>query len=199
MRIKDIQKTYDSIAEDFSKTRNTEWKEFEKFLKYIKNNDILADIGCGNGRFFKFISKHKKVSYTGVDFSRKLLKEAKHLNKAKFIYGNILKIPLKNNSQNVAACIAVLHHIPTAKLQEKAVKELKRILKKKGKLLLTVWDLIEQKNCKKGDNLIPWGKEKIQRYYYAFEKKELENLLKPHFKIIKKFKDRNLTFICEKQ
>jgi len=199
MRIKDVQKTYETIAKDFSKTRNRKWKEFEKFLKYIKNGDVLADIGCGNGRFFKFVSKRKKIKYTGVDFSKKLLKEAKKLNKTKFVYGNLLKIPLKNNSQNVAACIAVIHHIPTPKLQEKAVKELKRILKKKGKLLLTAWDLIGQKNCKKGDNLIPWGKEKIQRYYYAFEEKELENLLKPHFKIIKKSKDKNLIFICEKQ
>jgi len=197
--LKNVKKTYDLIAEDFSKTRNTEWKEFEQFLPYIKDKQTLADIGCGNGRFFKFISKHRKISYTGVDFSKKLLKEAKKLNKAKFVYGDILKIPLKKCSQDVAACIAVLHHVPTIKLRKKAVKELLRILKKKGKLLLTVWDLIKQKNCKKGDNFIPWGKEKIPRYYYAFEEKELKHLLEPKFKIIKKLKDRNLTFICEKQ
>ncbi|MFA4890847.1 MAG: class I SAM-dependent methyltransferase [Candidatus Gracilibacteria bacterium] len=196
--LKNVKKTYDLIAEDFSKTRNTEWKEFEQFLPHIKNEQTLADIGCGNGRFFKFISKHKRVSYTGVDFSKRLLKEAKRLNKAKFIYGDILKIPLKPSSQDIIACIAVLHHIPTIKLRKKAVRELWRILKKKGTLLLTVWDLIKQKNCKKGDNFIPWGKEKIPRYYYAFEEKELEKLLLPHYKIIKKSHGKNLTYICEK-
>lgn len=204
--LKNVKKTYDLIAKDFSKTRNTEWKEFEQFLPHIKDEQILADIGCGNGRFFKFISKHKHVLYTGVDSSKRLLKEAKRLNtkhsdkagSPKFIYGDILKIPLRPSSQDIVACIAVLHHVPTIKLHKKAVKELWKILKKKGKLFLTVWDLIKQKNCKKGDNFIPWGKEEIPRYYYAFEEKELKILLEPKFKIIKKARNKNLTYICEK-
>jgi len=195
--IKNIKRTYDSIAKDFSRTRNTEWKEFDLILPFIKSNIKIADIGCGNGRFFKFLSKHIPTKYTGVDFSKNLLKEAKKLNPAiknKFIYGEITKIPLKNESQNIVACIAVFHHLPTITMRKKAVNELSRILKKDGILFITTWNL-----QKKGANFIPWGKEKIPRYYYSFKQREITDLLEKKFKIIKKLRNKNLIFICKKK
>ena len=56
-------------------------------------------------------------------------------------------------------------------------------------------------------SLIFVGKKKIEKSRISvlsynektFEEKELKHLLEPKFKIIKKLKDRNLTFICEKQ
>lgn len=216
-----VKKTYNLIGEEFSKTRQNIWGEFVIFEKLIAKNTKIADIGCGNGRFFKFITK-KLPKYTGIDNSKTLIKEAKkqfskHKLKPRFLEGNILKIPLQTASQQVASCIAVLHHIPTTKLRKKAVAELARILKKEGKLLLTVWNLREQKKYKKNvvkaiwkwlysfgkhekrGLIIPWGKEKIPRYYYAFKEKELDRLLNPHFKILKKKKGKNLIYICEKK
>jgi len=213
-----VKKIYNDISEEFSKTRQNIWDEFKVFNDYIKHGDSIADIGCGNGRFFKFISKTKRVTYTGIDNSKKLINiAAKTFKTPKFIEGDILKIPLKTNSKNVTVSIAVLHHIPSKALREKAVKELARITKKKGKLLLTVWNLKEQKKYKtqvrkaflrwmatlgkyeKRGLQIPWGKEKTPRYYYAFTQKELEKLLDPFFEIIHKRKGKNLIYICEKK
>ena len=97
------------------------------------------------------------------------------------------------------------------------MKELSRITKPGGTLAITVWNLLKQEKYKKHvvkafikwiyslgkyekrGLFIPWGDEKIPRYYYAFKEKELESLLKPHFTIIKKEKGNNLLYICEKK
>lgn len=205
--LSDVKKTYDKISEEFSRTRKTAWPEFEIFKKHLKKEQTLVDIGCGNGRFFKSIPKNLKIKYVGIDNSKNLIKEAKKTIKAEFKTGDILKIPVKAKIADITACIAVLHHIPSAELRRKAVKELHRITKKNGKLLLTVWNLLEQKKYKdmphiKSETrglLIPWGTLKIPRYYYAFKTEEIEKLLKPFFKIIYKEKDKNLIYICEKK
>lgn len=218
-----VRKTYDEIAEDFSKTRNTEWDEFKVFKKYIKSEDFVVDVGCGNGRFYKFLSTNlnvkaiAKLKYLGLDTSKRLLKEAKRLNpKAVFKEGNLIKLPLRDDTTDVTVCIAALHHIPSTILRKIAVYELARITKPKGKLLLSVWNLLDQKKYKSNKTkaflrwlytlgtyekrglFIPWGDKKFPRYYYAFKEKEIEKLLLPYFKIIKKSKDKNLTYICEK-
>ncbi|MBT3865165.1 methyltransferase domain-containing protein [Candidatus Peregrinibacteria bacterium] len=215
--LKNVKKTYNHIADDFSKTRQNIWEEFKIFNKYIKDGDKIADIGCGNGRFYKFISKTKEIKYIGIDNSQKLIAEAKKISTRLFKTGDLLKIPLKDNSKNVTLSIAVLHHIPSKQLRQKAIKELARVTKKGGKLLLTVWNLREQKKYKtyvrkafirwlttlgkyeKRGLLIPWGLKKLPRYYYAFKPREVEKLLETHFKIIHKRKGKNLIYICEKK
>jgi len=212
-----VKKTYNSIAEDFSETRKMHWHEFEDFLKYVKNNDTIIDLGCGNGRLFHFLKDKRKIKYLGIDNSEKLLEEAKKLlPKTKFIEGDLLKVPARNASAKIVACIAAFHHLPSKELREKSLKEMHRILEKNGKLLLTVWNLLAQPKYKeevkkaslrwfktlgkyeKRGLLIPWGDEKIPRYYYAFKEKEIEKLLKKYFKIIEKRVDKNLIYICEK-
>jgi len=215
--LQNIKETYDLISADFSNTRKTDWEEFETIIKYISNNNQVADIGCGNGRFYKFISKKKNIKYTGIDNNKLLLQEAKKLNKTKFKTGDLLKIPLDENSQDVTVCIAAFHHIPSQELRKKAMTELARITRPKGIVVITVWNLLQQEKYKKHvvkaflkwlysfgkyerrGLLIPWGNKKIPRYYYAFKEKELEKLLLPHYKIIKKSRGKNLLYICEKK
>lgn len=213
--LKKVVKDYDQIAKEFDTTRQYNWKEFEIFLPYIKDNDKLLDIGCGNGRFYKFISKHRKVKYTGLEKSKNLIKAAKKQNKAKFVQGDMLSLPFKDNSQNTITAIASIHHIPSKELRKKAIREMNRTLDKEGTLIITAWNLFQPKYKKyiwqsrlksllslgkydARDTFIPWN-NKTKRYYYAFKEKELEKLLTQNgFKIIKKNKGRNFTFICKK-
>ncbi len=213
--LRKVVKDYDKIAEEFDNTRQHNWKEFETFLPYIKDNDKIADLGCGNGRFYKYISAHKKITYTGIEKSKNLLKAAKKQNKAKFIEGDLLSLPLRENSQNVALAIASIHHIPSKKLRNQAIQEMSRILKPKGTLIITAWNLFQPKYKKyiwqsrlksllslgkydPRDTFIPWN-NKAKRYYYAFTQNELRELLtKNGFEIVKKSKGRNFTFICKK-
>lgn len=212
-----VKKDYNKIASEFDQTRKRDWEEFEKLLPYLKDNQKMVDLGCGNGRFFRFLKKHKKIKYTGIDISENLLKEAKKaFPKAKFISGDLLDIPIKEKVDTVVS-IASLHHIPSKKLRQKAVKEMGGILKKDGILMIMVWNLFQPKYKKyiwkariksllslgkydMRDTFIPWGKTGVDRYYYAFESEELKNLLiRNGFEVLEEKTGNNLSFICKKK
>lgn len=212
-----VKNDYDEISSEFDQTRHHDWKEFKEFLTYIKDGDKLADLGCGNGRFYNFICDKKKIDYTGVDNSKKLLEKAtKNHPKTRFVAGDLIDIPLKNNSIDVAVAIASFHHLPSKKLREKSLHEIHRILKKDGTFIITVWNLFQPKYKKyiwksrikalmtlgkydMRDTLIPWGKSGVNRYYYAFKEKELRNLLEKNgFSVIESSIGNNILFICRK-
>jgi len=215
--IEKVSQDYDKIAEEFDKTRQYSWKEFEKFKKYIKDNEKLADLGCGNGRLLDFLKKEGiHTKYTGIDNSKKLLEKARaqHRNE-KFIKEEITKTSLHKNSQDTVTAIASIHHLPSKKTRQKALEEIARILKPEGYAIITNWNLYQKKYKKyiwkarirslysfgrysKQDTFIPWGKSGVKRYYYAFKKDELEELLPKNLKIIEKSIGNNLVYICQK-
>lgn len=215
--LKKVRRDYEEISDDFNQTRKSDWKEFNLFLDYIKNRDHLADLGCGNGRFYNFLKKHRKINYIGIDNSKALLKHArKELKEVKFVEGSLLELPLKNNSIDVAVAIASLHHIPSKKLRKKTLEEIFRVIKLNGLAIITVWNLFQAKYKKyiwksrlrhilslgkydSRDTFIPWGKTGVKRYYYAFKAVELKKLLaQNNFKIIFEHIGNNITFVCKK-
>lgn len=211
-----VVRDYEKISKEFAVTRQKGWEEFDKFLDYIKENDQVVDIGCGNGRFCKYLSTKIKTNYIGIDNNQKLLEIANQENDAKFILGDFLKIPLKDENTDVAVAIASLHHIPSNTLRKEALIEINRILKNDGYFIVSVWDLFQSKYKKyiwkarlkniltlgkfdARDCLIPWGNKEVYRYYYAFKPKELKNLLKKAgFEILFEQKNKNIVFICQK-
>ncbi len=192
---------YNLIAEDWSKTRNfVSPKEKEWFLRYIFVGDRVLDLGCGNGRFFE-IFNDKKVDYTGVDFSERLIEIAKNkYPNGNFLVSSAFNLPFPDNLFDRVLCIAVLHHIPSKELRLKFLKEIKRIMKPKGMLILTVWNLnpinmiltgrykrfsgflkcfilkiLGKSKLDFKDFFIPW-KNVLLRYVHFFTKNELKEL-----------------------
>lgn len=195
-----VKKDYAAIAEEFSATRNRPWPEFSAFLKHLKKRGAkgkikLLDIGCGNGRLYDFL-KNEPINYIGIDNNKKLLKIAhSKYPKAIFKYADATRLPFPDKSFDTVWCIAILHHLPTTALRLKACEEMKRAIKPKGSLMLTVWNLWQPKykkyiDKKTRDALIPWGQDKkVKRYYHAFTSAELKQLLKKSgFNNIKKVK-----------
>lgn len=175
------------IAERFSRARKRIWPEFEFLFKDVKSNERVLDLGCGNGRFF---DRLRNTDYTGIDNSEKLIEIAKkNYKEADFKVSSALDLPFKEEEFDRIYSIAVLHHLPQ-KYHSRFLEEIKRVLKKKGVLILTVWNLSERK--KKADVkkisekeiLIPWHGVK-DHYFYIFKLKDLEELFKD-FKVIDK-------------
>jgi hypothetical protein len=42
---------YNEIASHFSSTRHSPWPRIVEFLKALPSGSIVADIGCGNGKY----------------------------------------------------------------------------------------------------------------------------------------------------
>lgn len=189
---------YNSIADEFHRSRNRPWSDFDFFTPYLKADATILDVGCGNGRLLDYLKKPAFESYLGIDISEELLKHARstHLQKnVQFRPGDILNLPVANQSYDAVFSIAVLHHIPSQELQREALQELYRVMKPDGKLYLSVWDLYQWRyfgyfvkaffrslftggNYAWNDLKIPWGKkQKTMRFCHAFKPKELAHLL----------------------
>jgi len=183
------------IADDFSKTRSAIWPETEVlFDEYLVPGEKVLDLGCGNGRYFEYL-KEKKVNYFGVDNSEELIKIAKNkYPEANFQTADALNLPFPENFFDKVYSIATLHHIPSKEYRLQFLKEIKKILRPGGIIIITVWKfhqikavgllfkytilkLFGKSKLDWKDIFEPWAK-KIERYYHWFSKKELEILVK---------------------
>ncbi len=163
--------------------------------------DRVLDLGCGNGRNILYF-KEKAVDYYGVDYSAKLIKIAREKNPDQnFRVDNALNLSFSDKFFDKVYSIAVLHQIPSKKLRLKFLKEAKRVLRPKGLIVLTVWNLYKAEHIfaviknaflsllgktklDYRDAFIPWG-NKTKRYYHFFSKRELRSLVKEAgFKVI---------------
>lgn len=187
---------YNLIAEDFSRTRSKAWEELN-FL-FSNTKERVLDLGCGNGRYYELLNQ---TDYTGVDFSEKLIGLArKKYPEADFRTADSLNLLFGDNSFDKVYSIAVFHHIPSKELRIQFLKETQRILRPKGKLVLTVWKfhnkethllllkytilkIIGKSKLDFKDILEPWA-DKTERYYHWFSKRELSKIVrKTGFKI----------------
>ena len=193
---------YNLIAEQFSSTRQQNWGEVGRAIKNlnIHNNDRILDLGCGNGRTFDLL-KNSQIKYYGLDLSEELIKIAKiSIPKGKFTVGDLLQTPYRENEFNVVLCIAALHHIPSKESRRQAMREIYRITKPEGKILITTWYFWNKPHFVKGilkvafriiqgkseldfgDFMMPWktgdGKMVTKRYFHAWRKIEMKSYLK---------------------
>lgn len=75
---------------------------------------------------------------TIIDISRRAIEIAKrNFPNKKFLVGDICKLPFKNNSFDVIVSLSTIDNISYKKVNA-ALKEIKRVLKPKGKLLITI-------------------------------------------------------------
>lgn len=207
--LKETQQLYNKIAFHFDQKRAFLSEDIKKLGDLAKEGEKILDLGCGNGRLFS-VFQGKRVSYFGVDFSERLIQIAqKKFPEGKFIVADAFNLPFENDFFDKVYSLAVFHHIPSKELRIKFLEEIFRILKPRGLLILSVWDLWKRKKIilkffflkifRKTkldffDIFLPWKNDKGevlgQRYFHCFSKKELKNLLeRTGFHLIKIWKE----------
>lgn len=197
--------TWNTIAKSFDKTRNKPWDICIKFIESLSTNDIVIDIGCGNGRHSFPCSEYVK-NVISVDISNEFLKiiAVKNNNKINLIHSNFRFLPFKNKSFNAALFIASLHNMNHRRNRIDSLIELKRILKKNGKALISVWSRSQDKykkyfenklnnnknNEELGDIIIYWKKDDLNfpRFYHLYSKNEfLKDINSSGLKLVKNY------------
>lgn len=108
------------------------------FAKYLQKQDVVLDLGCGNGQNTLKASKFVKRA-VGVDYDNFLLNIAKKTAKTKNVDFKKLnledKLPFKNNTYDKVIFLDVLEHLNK---RDQIIREVKRVLEKNGLLFIGV-------------------------------------------------------------
>lgn len=209
---KQLEAGYDEMSEKFSETRKFFWRDLEFIADYVKDGDKILDYGCGNGRLLEIL-KGKKISYTGVDISGKLIGLANQKYKGKNIKFEKISsqdsLSFPDNYFNDVISVAVFHHFPL-NYAKKIAEELFRITNKKGHVILTIWNLKQERfgnfmKQESGDLYIPFKNNEgkiFRRYHNLFTKRDIGEIFsKAGFKIKKLeiVNGKNILLIGEKK
>ncbi|MFH1506562.1 MAG: class I SAM-dependent methyltransferase [archaeon] len=99
----------------------------KQYLDKVRKGTKILDAGCGEG---VLVEEYKKKGHdiSGLDLNY----SSKHVKK-----GDVTKMDFKDNTFNLILALDLIEHLDFAQ-QERFVKELKRVLKKGGKVLLAI-------------------------------------------------------------
>lgn len=187
-----VRDFYNSHATSFAVTRNKFWRDGEYIARLLPQQGAILDVGCGNGRLTTFISN--EVVYTGVDNAENIIKIAQEQYGSAtrhFAVSSMESLTFPDNSFDCVVACASLHHVAGYSLQLQALREMRRVLREGGFLVMTVWNLrhphyrelynfTDDDFEKNGGNMeVPYKAdgELSHRFVHAFTEEELETLL----------------------
>lgn len=133
----EIHKYWESVYEDEGYHKFSDVL-FKKIKNYLRNGTIL-DAGCGNGNHTLRLAR-LGFSCHAVDISESVLHQARERihttglsRKVSFSKEDIMALSFPDESFDNIVCLGVLMHIPQIEI---AIKELSRVLKRKGILVI---------------------------------------------------------------
>lgn len=173
-----VQAVYDAIATQWHHTRGKRgvlWPGATQFLTQLPPGSVVADVGCGDGKYFPAI--WEAGSYViGTDISLPLLQQAAyrggpsedlrdgpsepesrrvsehrdHLRRRPAVaVADCMNIPMRTKSCDAAICIAVMHHLSTKERRLRCIAELARIVKVGGLINIQAWAMEQQQNSRR--------------------------------------------------
>jgi 2-polyprenyl-3-methyl-5-hydroxy-6-metoxy-1,4-benzoquinol methylase len=169
-KILELTKTgYQTIARDFSETRNFLWEDLLLFKDFIKDGAKILDLGCGNGRLAQLL-EGKNVDYFGVDYNEEFIRIARaKYPQYKFEATDVQNLAIPVESYDIVSLIAVLNHLPGQELKKRVLANAASYLKPGGRLLMTNWNLWNWSGKKSirafwQDQLLMTGKAFAEKY-----------------------------------
>jgi ubiquinone/menaquinone biosynthesis C-methylase UbiE len=115
----------------------------------IKKSDIVLEAACGFGYGAAYISKNCRY-VEALDLAEENIvfgKKAYNFNNISWIVGDVTKLPYRNNYFDVYVSFETLEHLPL-NLIEKYFSEAIRVLKNKGKMIISTPNKAVRENVK---------------------------------------------------
>jgi alkylated DNA repair dioxygenase AlkB/SAM-dependent methyltransferase len=169
-----VHKVYDAIAIQWNHTRgkrNVIWPGATNFIQTLRAGSIIADVGCGDGKYFETCrtSGHFVI---GTDISIPLLQtsslSSRNSNadstgapKTDVVGADCIQMPFKSSCFDAVLCIAVMHHLSTIERRKQCLRELRRLLVHNGIAMIQAWALEQKRDSRHNfgatDVLVPFN------------------------------------------
>ncbi|KAG7356174.1 2-oxyglutarate/Fe(II) oxygenase [Nitzschia inconspicua] len=166
-----VHAVYDAIATQWHHTRGKRgvlWPGATQFLQALPKGSVVADVGCGDGKYFPAIWEAGSI-VIGTDISRPLLvtsyqadfgdkvadtrKVSPHRQdlqtRPAVAVGDCMSVPFRSKSFDAAICIAVMHHLSTRERRIRCIEELVRIVKPGGRINVQAWAMEQEQESRR--------------------------------------------------
>jgi SAM-dependent methyltransferase len=163
------QDFYHHCAEDFSATRQSPWKGWERLVEHIRSRSgrlrqlAVLDVGCGNGRFAHYLGETSiAFDYIGIDISTRALDYARsripegistELIQHDLLAEEILPREARRPFSLIVA-FGLLHHVPGYARRQAILAELAQRLDYQGILAVSIWQFGRFDRFK--NKIVPW-------------------------------------------
>lgn len=161
-------------------------------LARVSRNDVVLDVGCGEGYLISMIPRTVKV--VGLDISKVALEKAEELlrnkDNVKLVFGDAQKMRFKKDSFDKVLCSELIEHVPEPR---DVIKSVYKVLKPKGIFVISIPDEKKVRKIVKMLKMIG-----IYKFLHGMRKKEdydwhlhepnigfLNSTIKGYFKKIK--------------
>lgn len=157
---------YQERASEFSRTRERPWSGWGEILKRVEallpERPRVLDVGCGNGRFGRFLEDRlgRDFDYVGVEESPLGLAEARRRLRGDVVLveHDFLESPfppsVSEGKFDWIALFGVLHHVPGRENRTRVLKRLSAVLAPGGILTFSLWRFDRDPCFSK--KVVPW-------------------------------------------
>lgn len=159
---------YQKFGDAFAATRRRIQPGITRVLESLPKEGHWLDLGCGSGALaLTWVRQGRRGSYSGVDFSKPLLAEARRTLKEqeiaedlqiKFFEADLLAPDwmdvLERQNYDGVLCFAALHHIPAYAQRLQLICQVRNLLKPGSSFFHSNWQF--QNSPKLMARILPW-------------------------------------------
>ncbi len=111
--------------------RTIQYAILEEARNHRPTPQTILDVGCGDGSFTRVVADtFSRTSVTAIDTTLKKISTSHHIS---YFTGEVENLPFASESFDMVVAALSMHHWTD---KEKGVREIYRVLKKNGKLII---------------------------------------------------------------
>ena len=165
-------------------------------LEFIRDGDAVLDVGCGPGVSLRAYAAARRIDAHGIDYAENMVRFAAERTrtatpelKIDFRHASVVELPYADGTCDVVTSSRCLMALLDWDLQQKALVEIRRVLKPGGMLVLMegTFDGLERLNFYRRKFNLPeieaGGRDRL--FTLKFHEKQLLDFCAPYYELVR--------------